>query len=97
MRMISGWAAIRSLALLSVVALTSCATVTPQQQLETDRSHCRTLGFPEQSVPLAECVQRIELDRRADRRASQASMDRWMYDRPYYGRYWYSSGPYYRW
>jgi len=69
--------------LLSMAMLSSCTTITPQEQLMMDRSHCTAIGFPDQSVPLAECVQRMELDRHADRRASQESMDRWMYDRPY--------------
>ncbi|WP_345100211.1 hypothetical protein [Chelativorans composti] len=51
-----------------------------------DRAHCRMIGFPDRSIPMAECVQRRELDRSADRRAREEALDRWMYDRPY--RHW---------
>lgn len=58
----------------------------PHQRLEMDRAHCRMIGFPDRSIPMAECVQRRELDRSADRRAREEALDRWMYDRPY--RHW---------
>lgn len=67
-------------------ALTACSTITPHQRLEMDRAHCRMIGFPDRSIPMAECVQRRELDRSADRRAREEALDRWMYDRPY--RHW---------
>jgi len=61
--------------------LAGCSTITPQQQLMIDKVHCQDIGFPDRSVPMAECVQRYELDRRADSRARQAALDR-MLDRP---------------
>ena len=62
-------------------ALVGCSTITPQQQLQIDKSRCQDIGFANRSVPMAECVQRYELDRRADRRARQAALDR-MVERP---------------
>lgn len=82
--------AIICLALISTCTLSACSTVTPEQRLQMDRSRCYRIGFPDNSVAMAECVQRYELDRRADGRARQEALDRWMYDRrrmydwPYY-------------
>jgi len=77
---------VRSSALLLTLFIagivSACTTVTPQQSLQMDRSRCQTIGFPANSVAMAECVQRYELDRRADGRARQVALDHWMHDRP---------------
>lgn len=88
---------VRSIAaLLTIFALAGCETVTPRERLQMDRGHCRAIGFPDHTVPMAECVQRMELDRHADRRANRVAMDRWMYDRPYAGP-WHHHHRYRRW
>ncbi|UUP19549.1 hypothetical protein NTH_04054 [Nitratireductor thuwali] len=65
------------LALGLVVFVAGCATVTPEQRRAMDEQECLGFGFKPGTDAFAGCLQRIELDRRADRRAQMAAMDRW--------------------
>lgn len=60
-----------------LVLLAGCATVTPEEQRTADEAECRTYGFAPGTDAFAECLQRIELDRRAERRARRIEMDHW--------------------
>lgn len=64
------------LALITVVVLAGCTTLTPEEQRAADEEICRSYGFTKRNDAFAECLQRIELDRRAERRASFASLER---------------------
>ncbi len=62
------------LLLLAVTA--GCTTMTPEERRAADESVCRDYGFRQGSEAFAGCLQRIDLDRRAQRRADFASFDR---------------------
>ncbi|PZO72854.1 MAG: hypothetical protein DI629_20580 [Mesorhizobium amorphae] len=57
------------LGLVGLVALSGCSTVGPAERRLADEETCREYGFRQGSDAFAECLQRIELDRRADVRA----------------------------
>lgn len=61
-------------ALAALVA--GCTTMTPQERRAADEAECRSYGFKRQNDAFAECLQRLELDRRAARR-SIAAIDPW--------------------
>ncbi len=68
---------------LLVALLAACTTVTPEDQRRADEEKCRSYGFTRNNDAFAECLQRIELDRRAARRASlQRDRDAWIYAPP---------------
>ncbi|MEJ6781919.1 hypothetical protein [Aminobacter sp. Piv2-1] len=67
-----------SLLLLAAV-LAGC--VSAEEQRELDEQKCRSYGFTKRNDAFAECLQRIELDRRAEFRDRQAAFDDW--DRPF--------------
>lgn len=69
-----------SIALLTLAA--GCTTVTPEDQRRADEETCRAYGFTRKNDAFAECLQRIELDRRAARRASAIQRDAWLYAPP---------------
>ncbi|WP_274423942.1 hypothetical protein [Chelativorans sp. YIM 93263] len=54
-----------------------CATLSPEERRALDERQCRSYGFQSGTAPFAECLQRIDLDRRAEQRARMLSMDRW--------------------
>jgi len=60
-----------------------CTTMTPEERRAADEAQCRSYGFTRKNDAFAECLQRIDLDRRAERRASDASLDRLSYE-PWY-------------
>lgn len=64
------------LAVVVVAVLAGCTTLTPEEQRVADEEICRSYGFTKRNDAFAECLQRIELDRRAERRASFASLER---------------------
>lgn len=68
---------------LLVCALSGCTTMTSADRRAADEAECRDYGFKPRSTAFAECLQRIDLDRKADRRA-------WLRDDGFGGRY----GPY---
>lgn len=72
------------LAACAVLALAGgCTTMTPEEQRAADEAKCRSYGFTRRNDALAECLQRLELDRRAQRRADMLAMqpmpDPWIY------------------
>lgn len=58
---------------LCVLTLAGCTTLTPEQQRAADDKTCLSYGFKPKSVPMANCLLQLHLDRRADARA-------WQYD-----------------
>jgi hypothetical protein len=72
------------LALLGLAALVGgCTTMTPEERRAADETQCRSYGFTKRNDAFAECLQRIDLDRRAERRANDVAFNR--YD-PWIGR-----------
>lgn len=63
--------------LIASLTLAGCATLTPEERRALDEQQCRSYGFRPDTNAFAECLQRIELDRRAERRAQMIRMDRW--------------------
>ena len=64
-----------------VAALAACTTLSPEEQRKADEDTCRSYGFSRKNDAFAECLQRIELDRRAARRAA-FDRDPWFYAPP---------------
>jgi len=60
-----------------LAGLAGCQTLTPQERRALDEQQCRSYGFRPGTDAFAECLQRIDLDRRADYRFRMAEMDRW--------------------
>ena len=74
---------LRLVPLVLVAALAACTTVSPEDQRRADEETCRSYGFTRKNDAFAECLQRVELDRRAARRASlQRERDAWIYAPP---------------
>lgn len=71
----------RMVPLALVAALAACSTISPEEQRRADEETCRSYGFTRKNDAFAECLQRIELDRRAARRAS-LDRDTWIYAPP---------------
>lgn len=69
------------LVLVSILALlaSGCASLSPQELRAADERTCRGYGFRQGTSAFAECLQRIDLNRQADRRAS-------LYGDGFYGR-----------
>lgn len=67
--------------LVTVAVLAACTTISPEEQRRADEETCRAYGFTRKNDAFAECLQRIELDRRADRRAL-LDRDPWFYAPP---------------
>ena len=61
-------------ALAALVA--GCTTMTPEQRRAADEEKCRSYGFTRKNDAFAECLQRIDLDRRAAWR-DESRFDRW--------------------
>jgi hypothetical protein len=71
----------RLIPLALVAALAACTTLSPEEQRQADEETCRSYGFTRKNDAFAECLQRVELDRRAARRAS-FDRDPWLYAPP---------------
>ncbi|THK36789.1 hypothetical protein EHS39_16860 [Ensifer sp. MPMI2T] len=65
--------------------LAGCQTMTPQERRARDETTCASYGFRRGTDAFATCLQRIELDRRAEARAFRYDNDL-LIGRPYY---WY--------
>ena len=61
--------------LFALAVLAGCTTMTPEERRAVDEETCREYGFRKGSEAFAECLQRIELDRRAERRANMSSFE----------------------
>lgn len=57
------------IALVLPVFLSACQTVTPEQQRAMDNQQCASYGFKRGTTAFADCLMRLDLDRRADLRA----------------------------
>ncbi|RUM06740.1 hypothetical protein [Rhizobium chutanense] len=61
--------------LLAVTAgLSACQTMTPEERRAADEQRCLSYGFRRGTDAFATCLQRIDLDRRAESRAQSAEM-----------------------
>lgn len=60
--------------------LTGCVTMTPEQRRAADEQTCQSYGFKPRTDAFANCLMRLDLDRRADRRVWQNQVD--FYDAP---------------
>ena len=58
-----------------LVLLAGCTTMTPEEQRAADEETCRSYGFRARNDAFAECLQRIELDRRAQSRANRIAFE----------------------
>lgn len=66
----------------TVLSLSSCQTLTPEEQRARDETTCRGYGFRPNTDTMAGCLLDLDLDRRADTRAWQAQSSRDMFYRP---------------
>lgn len=62
-------------ALCALALLAGCQTMTPEERRAADETTCRDYGFRKGSEAFAECLQRIELDRRAQSRANMLALE----------------------
>ncbi|MCA0277195.1 MAG: hypothetical protein LCH86_14430 [Proteobacteria bacterium] len=63
------------LLLLTAAVLAGC--VSAEEQRARDEAKCRSYGFSQRNDAFAECLQRIDLDRRAEFRDRQTAFDDW--------------------
>ncbi|MBA8817958.1 hypothetical protein WKW50_01765 [Ochrobactrum sp. GPK 3] len=71
----------KALVLLGLAGLLAgCVTMTPEERRAADERTCLGYGFKPRTDAFANCLQRLDLDRRADRRAWENRVD--FYDRP---------------
>ncbi len=70
------------LAIAGVSLLAACQTMTPEQRRAADEAKCTDYGFRKGSEAFAECLQRIELDRRAEARADSIRTSQFMWQPP---------------
>ncbi|MFL5019745.1 MAG: hypothetical protein ACJ8EW_26860 [Rhizobium sp.] len=80
-------------ALAAIVAgLSACQTMTPEERRAADEQRCLGYGFRRGTDGFATCLQRIDLDRRAESRAQSAELMNdmaWDLNGPYvYGNHW---------
>lgn len=74
--------------ILPLVVLTailgSCTTMTPQERRAADEKTCLSYGFRSKTDAMATCLQRIDLDRRAESRSLRYTNDpmMWGWNRP---------------
>ncbi|MBB6219958.1 hypothetical protein [Rhizobium leguminosarum] len=54
--------------------LSACQTMTPEERRAADERQCQSYGFRRGTDGFATCLQRIDLDRRAESRAQSAEM-----------------------
>jgi hypothetical protein len=78
------------LALLLPLFVAACQTITPEQQRAMDNQKCASFGFKRGTTAFSNCLLRLDLDRRADRRAQmQFNQPVFIYGPPYYGPGWW--------
>lgn len=61
------------------VVLAGCTTMTPEERRSADEKTCLSYGFRRNTDALATCLQRIDLDRRAESRALRYNDDAMMW------------------
>ncbi len=59
----------------AALLLTACQTMTPEERRIADGNTCASYGFRRGTDAFATCLQRIELDRRAESRAFRYQND----------------------
>ncbi|OBY02992.1 hypothetical protein BAE36_34245 [Rhizobium leguminosarum bv. trifolii] len=57
-----------------VAGLSACQTMTPEERRAAGEQRCLSYGFRRGTDGFATCLQRIDLDRRAESRAQSAEM-----------------------
>ena len=57
-----------------VAGLSACQTMTPEERRAADEQRCLSYGFRRGTDGFATCLQRIDLDRRAEARAQSAEL-----------------------
>ncbi|WP_275789449.1 hypothetical protein [Pararhizobium gei] len=76
----------RKILILTVLGalLAGCQTMTPEERRSVDEKTCLSYGFRRNTDALATCLQRMELDRRAESRAFRYGNDTmlWGWNRP---------------
>lgn len=65
---------------LGAVLLVAGCTTTPEERRAKDVQTCRDYGFKKRNDAFAACLQRLDLDRRANYRANRAALDDWEND-----------------
>jgi len=60
--------------LAAITGLSACQTMTPEERRAADEQRCLSYGFRRGTDGFATCLQRIDLDRRAESRAQSAEM-----------------------
>lgn len=63
-------------AMFALALIAGCTTLTPEERRAVDEARCVDYGFRKNTDSFAECLQRIDLDRRAESRAAMASFER---------------------
>ncbi|EFG2885835.1 hypothetical protein BO068_005029 [Escherichia coli] len=71
---------------LPLTILAGCQTMTPEERRAADEQTCRDFGFRKKNDAFAACMQRLELDRRAQRRANQIEFAEFQRDARLYRR-----------
>ena len=66
------------------IVLAGCQTMTPAERRAADEDKCLSYGFRRGTDRFAECLQRIDLDRRADARSLRDSNYGWGWEQPVY-------------
>ncbi len=75
----SKWAPI-----LLLMLLAGCQTMTAEERRDRDRQTCRDYGFRHLNDAFAECMQRLDLDRRVARRDNFDQFERDVWIRRHY-------------
>ena len=57
-----------------IAGLSACQTMTPEERRAADEQRCLGYGFRRGTDGFATCLQRIDLDRRAESRAQSAEL-----------------------
>lgn len=65
---------------IALLLVAGCQSMTPEERRAADEQTCREFGFKKRNDAFAACMQRLELDRRAQRRANQAEFDEFQRD-----------------
>lgn len=67
---------------LCATMLSSCQTISPEEQRSRDDNQCKSYGFKSGTEGMATCLLELDLDRRAESRAMQRRMSQDFFKRP---------------
>ncbi len=76
-------------AVVLTLFVAACQTITPEEQRAIDAHTCSSFGFKRGTTPFSNCLLRLDLDRRADRRAQMVADQGMLYGPPYYRYGWW--------